>query len=54
MSQEATSSLGGCRILDPTEEKGHLCTKLLGDMGTDVIRVEPAGGEQWRNRYWKA
>ncbi len=32
--------LSGYRVLDLTDEKGMLCTKLLADMGAEVIRVE--------------
>lgn len=36
------------RILDLTDEKGHLCGRILGDMGADVIKVEPPGGDSAR------
>ena len=36
--------LGPYRVLDLTDEKGFLCGKFLGDMGADVIKVEPPGG----------
>ena len=35
--------LSGYRILDLTDEKGMFGTKLLADMGADVIRVEKPG-----------
>lgn len=41
--------LGGCRVLDLTDEKGHLCGKVLGDFGADVIKVEKPGGDSSRN-----
>ncbi len=50
MNQEALTFLGGYRVLDLTDEKGHLCGKLLGDLGADVIKIEPPGGDAGRNR----
>ncbi|MFC2020086.1 CaiB/BaiF CoA transferase family protein [Chloroflexota bacterium] len=32
--------LSGYRILDLADEKGMLCSRLLGDMGAEVVRVE--------------
>ncbi len=36
------SSLSGYRVLDLTDEKGAFCSRLLADMGADVISVEKA------------
>jgi crotonobetainyl-CoA:carnitine CoA-transferase CaiB-like acyl-CoA transferase len=36
------------RVLDLTGSLGALCGKLLGDLGADVIKVEPPGGEPSR------
>ncbi len=36
------------RVLDLTDEKGLFCGKLLGDLGADVILVEPPGGNPAR------
>jgi len=38
------------RVLDLADEKGAYCGKLLGDLGADVIRVEPPGGDKTRSR----
>jgi crotonobetainyl-CoA:carnitine CoA-transferase CaiB-like acyl-CoA transferase len=36
--------LDGVRVLDLTDLAGALCARLLGDLGADVVRVEPPGG----------
>jgi len=41
--------LTGVRALDLTDEKGHLCGKILADLGADVVKVEPPGGDPSRN-----
>ena len=45
---EPEGPLSGLRALDLTDEKGAYCGKLLGDLGADVIRVEPPGGPPTR------
>jgi crotonobetainyl-CoA:carnitine CoA-transferase CaiB-like acyl-CoA transferase len=50
MNQDTTTFLGGSRVLDLTDEKGHFCGKLLGDLGADVIKIEPPTGDSGRNR----
>ena len=40
--------LSGRRALDLTDDKGFLCGKILADLGVDVIKVEPPGGEPSR------
>jgi crotonobetainyl-CoA:carnitine CoA-transferase CaiB-like acyl-CoA transferase len=40
--------LGPYRVLDFTDERGELGPMLMGDLGADVIRVEPPGGSAAR------
>lgn len=40
--------LGPYRVLDLTDGRGLLAGKLLGDLGADVIKVEPPGGSSAR------
>ncbi len=49
MDFDNASLLSGCRVLDLADEKGALCGKLLGELGADVIRIEPPGGCVSRN-----
>ena len=37
--------LAGLRVLDLSDESGFLAGKLLGDLGADVVKVEPPGGD---------
>ena len=43
-------NLDGYRILDLTSEPGFLAGKLLGDLGADVIKIEPPDGDPARRR----
>jgi benzylsuccinate CoA-transferase BbsE subunit len=43
-----TGPLAGLRVLELADEKGQFCGKLLGDLGADVIKIEPPGGEPCR------
>src|ERR1700739_1602247 len=40
--------LAGLRVLELADEKGQYCGKLLGDLGADVVKIEPPGGEPCR------
>jgi benzylsuccinate CoA-transferase BbsE subunit len=43
-----TGPLAGLRVLELADEKGQFCGKLLGDLGADVVKIEPPGGERCR------
>ena len=36
------------RVLDLSDETGFLCGKILADLGADVIKIEPPGGDAAR------
>lgn len=48
-NSQATALLAGYRVLDLTSSMGALCGKLLGDLGMDVIKVEPPAGDPTRS-----
>ena len=41
--------LTGMRVLELADEKGQFCGKLMADLGAEVIKIEPAGGEGTRS-----
>ena len=43
------TALADIRVLELTGPIGTYCTKLLADLGADVIRVEPPGGDPGRH-----
>jgi crotonobetainyl-CoA:carnitine CoA-transferase CaiB-like acyl-CoA transferase len=47
-SQPVPGPLAGLRIVEFADEKGQFCGKLLGDLGADVVKIEPPGGEPCR------
>jgi crotonobetainyl-CoA:carnitine CoA-transferase CaiB-like acyl-CoA transferase len=51
----AGSALDDVRILDLAGETGAYCTKLLADLGADVIRIEPPAGDPLRmiGPFWR-
>lgn len=48
-SARGNGALSDLRVLDLADQKGQYCTKLLADLGADVIKVEPPGGDAARN-----
>jgi crotonobetainyl-CoA:carnitine CoA-transferase CaiB-like acyl-CoA transferase len=42
--------LDGLRVLDLAEECGQLAGRILADLGADVLKVEPPGGDPTRRR----
>ena len=49
-----SSVLSGHRVLDLTDEKGMLCSRLLADMGADVIRIEKVDRSSGRSPFFTA
>ena len=46
---ELTGPLAGIRVLELADEKGQFCGKLMADLGADVIKIEPPGGQNTRS-----
>ena len=40
--------LAGLRVLELADEKGQFCGKMIADLGADVIKIEPPGGQSTR------
>ncbi len=45
---EHTAVLAPYRVLDLSDESGFSCGKILADLGADVIKIEPPGGDAAR------
>lgn len=43
-----TGALSPYRVLDLTDAKGFLCGRLMADLGAEVIKIEPPGGDPGR------
>jgi crotonobetainyl-CoA:carnitine CoA-transferase CaiB-like acyl-CoA transferase len=44
------TALGVYTVVDLTLERGWMCGRLLADLGADVIKVEPPGGDPGRHK----
>ncbi len=44
-------ALDGVRVLDVADPLGAFVSRVLGDLGADVIKVEPPGGDPGRDLY---
>ncbi len=47
---DTTGPLANVRVIDLTDDRAIYAGKLLGDLGADVLRVEPSGGDPLRER----
>ena len=46
---QSAGPLSGLRVLELADEKGQFCGKLMADLGADVIKIEPPGGQNTRS-----
>lgn len=46
---DSTPMLSPYRVLDLTDERGFLAGKILAELGADVVKVEPPGGDPARH-----
>ncbi len=50
MPDQSSGPLANVRVIDFTDDRAIYAAKLLADLGADVVRVEPSGGDPLRNR----
>ena len=50
MSETTPRALDGLRVLDLSDESGHLAGRILADLGADVLKIEPPSGDAVRRR----
>jgi benzylsuccinate CoA-transferase BbsE subunit len=54
MPTRPSGALTGRRVLELADERGAYCGKLLADLGADVVKLEPPGGDPSRRRSPRA
>ncbi len=50
MPNDTTLALTGLRVLDLSDEAGQLAGRILADLGAEVLKIEPPGGDPLRRR----
>ncbi len=50
MTKRSNGALSGVRVIDLTDDRAIYAGKLLGDLGAEVVRVEPEAGDPLRRR----
>src|SRR5215813_12942331 len=50
MTDQNNRALTGLKVLDLTDEPGQLTGRILADLGAEVLKIEPPGGDAARRR----
>ncbi|MFO7964131.1 MAG: CoA transferase [Desulfobacterales bacterium] len=50
MKKNAGKPLAPYRVLDLTDERAQICGRIFADLGAEVIKVEPPGGDSARSK----